>query len=175
MKINEECQIKRIETQREVAETAALAEEIWNEYFTGIIGKAQVEYMVVRFQSERAMSEFIASGGSYYKITQDGSQCGYFAVTDKQKPATLFLSKLYLKKDARGQGLSRLAIETIKQLARKKGLPVVWLTVNKGNTHTIDVYKHFGFVIVDSIVKDIGGGFVMDDYVMELPIPHEDR
>lgn len=170
LEIQDTCQIERIETQNEVIDTAALAKEIWNEYFTDIIGKAQVDYMVGRFQSERAMSEFISSGGSYYKIMQGGSQCGYFAITDKEKPGTLFLSKLYVKKEERGLGLSRLAIETIKQLACDKGLPIVWLTVNKGNTHTIDVYKHFGFVIADSVVKDIGGGFVMDDYVMELHI-----
>jgi ribosomal protein S18 acetylase RimI-like enzyme len=42
----------------------------------------------------------------------------------------------------------------------------MYLTVNKYNEHAIDVYKHYGFEIVDSVVTDIGKGFVMDDYIM---------
>ena len=42
----------------------------------------------------------------------------------------------------------------------------MYLTVNKYNEHAIDVYKHYGFKIVDSVVTDIGNGFVMDDYIM---------
>ena len=31
-------------------------------------------------------------------------------------------------------------------------------------------YKHRGFIIVDKVKKDIGGGFFMDDYLMEKSI-----
>jgi len=48
------------------------------------------------------------------------------------------------------------------------GLSRIQLTVNKGNSGSISVYEHWGFVTVDSVVTDIGCGFVMDDYVMEL-------
>jgi RimJ/RimL family protein N-acetyltransferase len=40
------------------------------------------------------------------------------------------------------------------------------LSVNKRNTKAITAYKRNGFAIVESVVTDIGGGFVMDDYVM---------
>lgn len=39
--------------------------------------------------------------------------------------------------------------------------------MNKYNTASIKVYKNLGFIIADSIVADIGNGFVMDDYIME--------
>jgi RimJ/RimL family protein N-acetyltransferase len=41
------------------------------------------------------------------------------------------------------------------------------LSVNKRNTKAITAYKRNGFAIVESVVTDIGGGFVMDDYVMD--------
>ena len=45
-----------------------------------------------------------------------------------------------------------------------------WLTVNRYNDHTIDVYKHWGFTVAREQCADIGNGFVMDDYVMELEV-----
>jgi ribosomal protein S18 acetylase RimI-like enzyme len=38
--------------------------------------------------------------------------------------------------------------------------------VNKGNARAIAFYRKHGFDIAESVVVDIGGGFVMDDYVM---------
>ena len=40
------------------------------------------------------------------------------------------------------------------------------LSVNKRNAKAIAAYHRNGFVIAESVVTDIGGGFVMDDYVM---------
>ena len=42
------------------------------------------------------------------------------------------------------------------------------LTVNKKN-FSINIYKRLGFSIVEDVKTDIGGGFFMDDYVMEMP------
>lgn len=35
------------------------------------------------------------------------------------------------------------------------------------------MYRHLGFEKVRDQVADIGGGYVMDDYVMQLPVPPE--
>ncbi len=40
------------------------------------------------------------------------------------------------------------------------------LSVNKRNIRAIAAYRRNGFIIAESVVTDIGGGFVMDDYVM---------
>jgi ribosomal protein S18 acetylase RimI-like enzyme len=42
--------------------------------------------------------------------------------------------------------------------------------VNKRNRNAIAAYEKYGFRIVDSVVKDIGGGFVMDDYIMSKDV-----
>ena len=41
------------------------------------------------------------------------------------------------------------------------------LQVNKRNTKAISSYRKYGFEVRSSTVDDIGGGYVMDDYVME--------
>jgi ribosomal protein S18 acetylase RimI-like enzyme len=49
---------------------------------------------------------------------------------------------------------------------RKSGARRLILSVNKRNARAIAAYQRNGFVIAESVVTDIGGGFVMDDYVM---------
>ena len=44
----------------------------------------------------------------------------------------------------------------------------IWLTVNRRNERAIGAYRRTGFREVRAQVTDIGGGYVMDDYVMEL-------
>jgi ribosomal protein S18 acetylase RimI-like enzyme len=61
-------------------------------------------------------------------------------------------------------------MEFIEQLALRRGLNLLWLTVNKGNP-AVKAYERLGFRIAADLVMDIGGGFVMDDYRMEKPLP----
>jgi RimJ/RimL family protein N-acetyltransferase len=49
---------------------------------------------------------------------------------------------------------------------RAAGAHRLILYVNKRNAKAIAAYQRNGFVIAESVVTDIGGGFVMDDYVM---------
>ena len=59
------------------------------------------------------------------------------------------------------------AFDFIFTLTKNYGKGSVYLTVNKHNEHSIDVYKHKGFEITDSVVTDIGNGYVMDDFIFQ--------
>ena len=144
----------------DIKELASLASSIWHEYWTCILTPEQIDYMVENFQSEKAIKNQIENY-TYYFIIKDGAKAGYFGISDKKE--YLFLSKLYLKKEYRHQGLGKKAFEKIKELANDKPIR---LTVNKYNTNTINAYKKWGFEIIDAVVTDIGSGFVMDDYIM---------
>lgn len=157
-------EFKKVDTQDKIKQTSDIANEIWNQHFISIIGQAQTDYMLENFQSEKAMTEQIKSGYEYYNFVLDGNPIGYFAICEEQDN-TLFLSKLYLKKEYRGKGFARQAFEFIKSIAKKNGNSMVWLTVNKYNDNTIGVYKKFGMKIIRSQVTDIGDGYVMDDYI----------
>lgn len=146
----------------DIKELASLASSIWHEYCTCILTPEQIDYMVENFQSEKAIKNQIENENyTYYFIIKDGAKAGYFGISDKKE--YLFLSKLYIKKEYRHQGLGKKAFEKIKELANDKPIR---LTVNKYNTNTINAYKKWGFEIIDAVVTDIGSGFVMDDYIM---------
>ena len=147
---------------------AAIAREIWTQHYTPIIGIGQVNYMLEKFQSEEAIKKDIAGGYVYNIAFIDGLPCGYSAVRlDKDG---LFLSKIYVKKDCRGKGVGRALLERITEYAKQNNALRIWLTCNKYNTDSLKTYQRLGFKQINECVTDIGGGYVMDDYILEKPL-----
>lgn len=157
--------ILQAKSDAEILEIANLAEEIWHQHFTPIIGEAQVNYMVDKFQSYPAIKAQIEQDGyEYYQLLSSHTLAGYIGIHPEEH--ALFLSKLYIKKDCRGQHLATEAFHFLIELCKERGLKKIWLTCNKHNDNTLAVYQHLGFAITDEQVADIGNGFVMDDYIL---------
>ena len=98
-------------TDDQLRRIADIANEIWHEYFPGIISTEQVDFMVKKFCSFDAMKENIAGENYiYYFIKHDGKDIGYTAV--KPDGRRLFLSKIYLKKEERGKKYARTIAES---------------------------------------------------------------
>lgn len=157
--------INKVSTKEQLSSIEKLAYEIWYEHYTPIIGKHQVDYMLEKFQSVEAMMEQIKKGFLYFLILENNVPLGYMSVDLLSE--TLFLSKFYITKSERGKGYGRKMIAYLEALAKEKNLNKIALTVNKYNTRSIKMYEKVGFVISGTMVKDIGEGFVMDDYQME--------
>jgi diamine N-acetyltransferase len=149
--------------EAQIAAVVALANEIWPEHYLSIIGQAQIDYMLARLQSAAAIAEQIKSGYEYFLLTRERHNLGYAAVRVDRDAASLFVSKLYLLKAVRGQGLGRAAMNA---LAALRDVRTLWLTVNKHNPAR-HAYERMGFITVAEVVADIGGGYLMDDYKMQ--------
>lgn len=145
-----------------------MAHIIWKEHYTSIIGRDQVEYMLEKYQSVDAMKDQIDGGYRYFLINLNEKAVGYLSFERRDK--ALFLSKIYLLKDQRGQGIGRKAMEFVSSMAKGLDCEMVSLTVNRFNQNSIKAYKRAGFEVTGELVQDIGNGFVMDDYLMEKPI-----
>lgn len=145
-------------------QVAALAEAIWKEHYTPIIGPAQVGYMLEHFQSPGAIARQVGGGMEYFLLLNGEVPVGYLAF--EARGQDLFLSKIYLLRALRGKGLGREAMGFVVGKAREKGCRSISLTVNKNNDRSIAAYERMGFERKEALVVDIGGGFVMDDYRM---------
>jgi len=90
---------------------------------------------------------------------------GYLSLTFHS--ATLAeLNKLYLLPELQGQGLGQEMLVRASRCASGHGCAELRLRVNKQNKRALRSYDRAGFRIVDSLVADIGGGYVMDDYLL---------
>jgi ribosomal protein S18 acetylase RimI-like enzyme len=144
---------------------AALATAIWRAHYPGIISHAQIDYMLERRYDLDVMRDEMASGIVYLRATQDGELRG-FAAVGRVAPAEAKLHKLYIHPDhqRRGIGAALMARSEIEAVAM--GARQIVLNVNKLNRSAIAAYRKHGFTVRESIIVDIGGGFVMDDYLM---------
>lgn len=141
---------------------ARMAETCWRSHYMPIIGKAQVEYMLGKYQSPESIREQIADGRQYEMIIgSDGEPFGYLGYDVSE--SRLFLSKLYILPHLQGRGVGRWALGKLCQRHLDHD---IHLTVNKQNHSAINFYKRNGFLNCGSLVTDIGQGYVMDDWRM---------
>ena len=159
-----------------------LAGVIWRACYPGIIATAQIDYMLARMYALDTMREEIQSQGIHYKLLFVGGQPAGFAsygpvVGTPRRPESFRgtapravpafkLHKLYLLPELQGCGLGSWLLQHCEQEVRAAGARRLILSVNKRNARAIAAYRRTGFVIAESVVTDIGGGFVMDDYIM---------
>ena len=144
---------------------SALASGIVRRHFDPLIGTAQNDYMIAKFQAPDAIRQQLASGYRYYWVRADGETAGFLAFYPRD--GKLYLSKFYLAEAFRGRHLARRMLEFVISAAKTDGLPAIFLNVNRDNAAVIAIYEHLGFVKVREEKNDIGGGFFMDDYVLE--------
>lgn len=161
----------RVLLSRDIENVCELADIIWTEYYTPIIGLEQVQYMLGNIHSKKCISsEVFDVNTHYYLISYQDEVVGYVGV--KIMKDVLFLSKLYILVSKRNLGLGTQTILFISKLAQSNELKTVTLTVNKNNSDAILAYKKNGFKVIGEVCADIGGGYVMDDYQMELTLEY---
>jgi len=156
----------RVTRSADIDSVTVLAHEIWNKHFVPIVGQEQVDYMLRKFQSAPAIARQTANGYEYYIVMDNGHKVGYFAVVPSPSGSSAQLSKIYVKQEQQGRGLGKAIVAFVEQRCIEMGIRELWLTVNRHNADTIAFYGHMGFSKSESLVQDIGNGFVMDDYKM---------
>ena len=124
--------------------------------------------MISKFQSFKSISDAISDGYEYIIVKSGDNDIGYLGF--HRESDKVFLSKIYLEKDYRCLGLSSDCLRMLKEKVESEGFHKFYLTVNRGNAGSIAAYRRLGFVIEREQVSPIGGGFVMDDYVMRCPV-----
>lgn len=153
-------------TPPDVPAISALAREIWQATYPGIITQEQIEFMLEqRYGYERLYNDLEQADKWLDQAFLDGRRIG-FAFSEQYR-GEFKLDKLYIHPDVQRQGVGGQLIAHVAERAKKLGYPCVILAVNKRNEKAIGSYRKYGFVVREAIVDDIGRGYVMDDYVME--------
>ncbi|MGA2244353.1 MAG: GNAT family N-acetyltransferase [Verrucomicrobiota bacterium] len=157
--------------EADLTELAQLAGTIWRACYPGIISHAQIEFMLAHMYAPETLREEVRSQGIRFYRLLVGERFGGFASLGPTAAAGVMkLHKLYLLPELQGRGLGRLLLEYCAAEAQQLGAARLILAVNKRNARAISAYQHNGFAIAESVVTDIGGGFVMDDYIMERAV-----
>jgi ribosomal protein S18 acetylase RimI-like enzyme len=160
-------------TEPEFPVLRELADTIWRQHYAGIISAAQIDYMLAGRFSDEALREHVRAADRWLELLRVSGTpvgyCGYELASidgEERAAADMKLGQLYVLDSHRGMGLGRFMLGHIEGRARELGRRLLWLQVNKRNTGAIGFHRAAGFEVIRDAVFEIGGGFVMDDYVM---------
>ena len=146
---------------------ATLARVIWQDAYAAIITQAQIDYMLdQRYNAPRLLAELAKPGYWWDQAFVDGERVGFLSCLLSDTPGEIKLDKLYVLPSQHGRGVGRALVAHVEAAARRDGARTLILNVNKNNAKAIAAYRACGFSTREAVVADIGGGFVMDDYVM---------
>ena len=157
-----------VTTEEQIAALCEIAERVWHLTYDPLLPAGQVEYMLEKFQSPHAVKAQLETlNYRYFMAVIDGKNAGFIGFSPRYEGREeMFLSKVYLLPEFRGQGAVREMFVLVEAETQREGLAKIRLTVNKENSHAVAVYEHYGFYTAEKVVTDIGNGYVMDDFIM---------
>lgn len=147
-----------------------LAHKIWPHTFLEILSKDQIDYMLEWMYNLQTLEEEVQTGHLYYVVKENGIAKGFIGLEPNFPDADILrIHKLYLLPEAHGKGLGRVLLNRAIDVAFDLDLHTLHLNVNRFNG-ALDFYKHCGFKITGEEDIDIGKGYLMEDFIMELQL-----
>ena len=143
-----------------------LAKAIWPDAYGAILSQEQLEYMMEMMYRLDSLENQLKNNIVFLLAKEENDFIGFasyelnFQNSNKTK-----IHKLYILPTIQGKGVGKNLILHIQEIAKKNSNAALILNVNKYNKAK-DFYLHNQFEIADSLVVDIGNGYVMDDVVM---------
>jgi len=153
-------------SEADVGTVIELAGIIWRHHYPGIVSMEQIDYMRAQRYTPDILGAQLQSDAAWWDKAVLGERIIGFAQYELHGDA-MKLDKLYVHQDFQRQGIGERMLARIESVARERGARLVELNVNRNNVKSIAAYRKHGYQVARTLVTDIGGGHVMDDYVME--------
>jgi len=156
----------RSATTNDIELIRSLCFEVWPQTYASIISKEQIEYMLHCMYSPLSLQQQMEEGAHFillYCNTQPVGFASYQAMT----PTHCKLHKLYVLPPQQGKGGGRIMIQHILEKIKEKGMQHLELQVNRNNS-AVTFYERLGFYKREIADFDIGNGFFMNDYIMQI-------
>ena len=159
-----------VATQEQLPIIRDLAFRIWPVTYGHILSKDQFDYMMEMMYSLPSLEKQLTHPKPFLLVEDQGEFISFASYevnwehTDKTK-----IHKLYVLPNIQGKGIGKTLIQHIRTIAKNAENTTLILTVNRFNSAK-EFYLKQGFHIAEEKQFPIGNGYIMDDYVMELPI-----
>jgi len=145
-----------------------IAEKAWRPTYDQILTEQQTLYMLELMYNSLTLENQINGNMEFFMVDLGQETFGYFSI-EILNEQNVKLHKLYLDPTQKQKGLGRKIIQYIKDWALTNQKESIILNVNKNNS-AVQFYQKVGFTIIEELILDIGEGYVMDDYVMQLDL-----
>ncbi len=147
-----------------------LAQQIWPDTYGDILSAEQLKYMLKLIYSPRALRRQMVNEQQQFLIMErDEEPIGFASWSATPTPGVFKLHKLYVLPGRQGKGLGRTLLQFIYDAIRPEGARRLRLNVNRNNKAR-EFYERMGFTVIGEEDIDIGHGYFMNDYIMEIPV-----
>lgn len=149
----------------------SLIQRIWKPTYREILSEEQMDYMLARMYDPFTLRSQMDEGHTFLLLDEDNSPVGFAGFQmDYPEKGICKLHKIYLLPETQGKGLGKMLLHEVVARAEENGQSALLLNVNRHNK-AFNFYKNHGFVVKNEEDIDIGGGYFMNDYVLELALP----
>ena len=146
-----------------------LAIRIFPVTYQDIVEAPQIDYMMEMFYTQENLIRQFESGQQFLIIYHEGNAAGYASYTPLNSSGDYKLNKIYLDTQLQGMGLGRILMNDVISRLKAAGAKSLQLNVNRYNK-AVGFYRNMGFFVKKEELLDIGNGYFMDDFVMELSL-----
>ena len=158
----------RAATKEDINIIYEIASITWPVAYGNIISKEQLSYMLEMMYSEVSLNKQMDNGHHFYMAIQHEKPVGFASVSN-EGDGVFKLNKLYVLPSTQKTGTGKaLLLKAIEHAANAGGQQLV-LQVNKLNKAR-QFYEKHGFIVLEEKVLELEHGFVMDDYIMGIPL-----
>jgi GNAT superfamily N-acetyltransferase len=148
-----------------------LAQQIWPDTYGDILSAEQLKYMLKLIYSPRALRRQMVDEHQQFLILERAEEpIGFASWSAMSNPGVYKLHKLYVQTGRQGKGLGRTLLQFILETIRPEGAGKLRLNVNRHNKAR-QFYERMGFTVIGEEDIDIGHGYFMNDFIMEIPVP----
>jgi GNAT superfamily N-acetyltransferase len=146
-----------------------LAKRTWPSTFNKILSDEQIAYMLNWMYDLDLLQKQLSAGHQFWLIEKDAPK-GFMGIElNHPSNSSLKIHKLYVLPEEQGKGWCRIFIEKAIETAEMNSIQSIILNVNRFNA-SVDFYKRLGFKIIREENLDLGSGYWMEDFVMELRV-----
>ncbi len=147
-----------------------LAHEIWPSAYADILSARQLAYMLDQIYSLASLQhQLIVLKHIFILALNDHTPVAFASYSVEETNSQYKLQKIYVLSRQQGTGTGKHILNHIINTVRAAGASSITLNVNRHNKAR-HFYESFGFKIKEEKDIDIGQGYFMNDYIMQLDL-----
>jgi ribosomal protein S18 acetylase RimI-like enzyme len=154
----------RAATEADIPLLRDLAERTWRVSYAEMLTTEQIDYMLAWMYSPEQIAKEMRERVVWEVALHESRPIGFLSVAIDGRQAKL--NKLYVLPEWQGRGFSAALLRRVDEIAAAREAQEIWLQVNKRNERARRAYERAGYSVAREAIFDIGGGFVMDDFLL---------
>lgn len=152
----------------DINDIRSIAYATWPSAYGELLSKEQLDYMLGLMYSETSLQEQMNKGHQFFMAELNSQSFGFSSVS-AEGDGSFKLNKLYVTPITQKTGAGKALLDEVISYAKQNNGSRLFLQVKRDN-NAKGFYEKNGFVITGELDLDIGNGYFMNDYIMELSL-----